>query len=93
VHRRPLEASSWAAQGGRTRWDSMAAQPGSAGVGCERELTSGAHVSARGEREDVEDGRHKSKKKTYFAEYAKGARGPSGPMKGMVAYGKGMPTW
>jgi hypothetical protein len=71
----------------------MAAQPGSAGVGCERELTSGAHVSARGEREDVEDGRHKSKKKTYFAEYAKGAHGPSGPMKGMVAYGKGMPTW
>jgi hypothetical protein len=62
-------------------------------VGCERELTSGAHVSVRGEREDVEDGRHKSKKKTYFAEYAKGAHGPSGPMKGMVAYGKGMPTW
>jgi hypothetical protein len=33
------------------------AQPGSAGMGWERELTGGAHASARAEREDIEDGR------------------------------------
>jgi hypothetical protein len=53
-------------------------QSGSASVGWERELTGGAHASARGEREDVEDGRRESKKKTYYVEYAKGTHGPSG---------------
>ena len=31
-----------------------------------------------GERENAADGRHEIKKKTYFAKYAKDARGPSG---------------
>jgi hypothetical protein len=43
----------------------------------------------RGEREDVEDGRRESKKKTYSVEYAKGTRGPSGPTKGTAACGRG----
>jgi hypothetical protein len=50
-------------------------------------------VSARGEREDVEDGRHESKKKTYSMEYTKGTRGPSTPTKGTVACERGRPTW
>jgi hypothetical protein len=58
-------------------------------MGWERELTGGAHASMRAEREDAEDGRRESKKKIYSAEYAKGARGPSGPTKGMVACGRG----
>jgi hypothetical protein len=66
---------------------------GAAGVGrlwvAERELTGGALASVRVEREDVEDGRHESKKKMYSVEYAKGVRGPSGPMKGTVACGRG----
>jgi hypothetical protein len=48
--------------------------------------------SARGEREDAEDGRRESKKKTYSAQYAKGARRPSGPSKGMVTCGRGGPA-
>jgi hypothetical protein len=40
--------------------------------------TSGAHVSAGGEREGAENGRRESKKKTYFCKYANGAHGPSG---------------
>jgi hypothetical protein len=40
----------------------------------------------RGEREGTEDGRRESKKKMYSAKYARGARGPSGPMRGMIAY-------
>jgi hypothetical protein len=47
----------------------------------------------RGEVEDAEYGRHESKKKMYSTEYAKGARGPSGPMKGTVACGRGGPAW
>jgi hypothetical protein len=50
------------------RWDSAAVWPGSAGVGWERELTVGAHASARGEREHTEDERHESKKKMYSVE-------------------------
>jgi hypothetical protein len=65
AQRQPLKARSWVARGGWTRWDSVAAQPGWAGAGWERELTSRAHVSARGEREGVEDGRRESKKKMY----------------------------
>jgi hypothetical protein len=61
-------------------------------MGWERELAGGAHASARGEREDAEVGRHESKKKTYFAECAKGTCGPSGPMKGTMACGRGGPA-
>jgi hypothetical protein len=46
----------------------------------------------RGEREDAEDGRCESKKKLYSAEYAKGAHGPSGPMKGTTTCTRGGPT-
>jgi hypothetical protein len=92
ARRSPLEAWSWVTQGGRTRWDSAAARPGLAGMGWERELAGGAHASARGEREDAEVGRHESKKKTYFAECAKGTCGPSGPMKGTMACGRGGPA-
>jgi hypothetical protein len=42
---------------GWTQWDSLAAQPGSAVVGWERERTGGAHASMRGERVGAEDGR------------------------------------
>jgi hypothetical protein len=54
------------------------AQPGSTGAGWKKELTSGAHASARGERDSVENGRSELKKKTSFAKYTKGTRGPSG---------------
>jgi hypothetical protein len=37
-----------------------------------RDLTGKAHLSARGEREDTEDGRHESKRKTHSQKYAKG---------------------
>jgi hypothetical protein len=37
-------AAAWR---GRTRWDSAVVQPGSAGVGWKKELTSGDHASAR----------------------------------------------
>jgi hypothetical protein len=58
--------------------DSVVAQSGSAGTGWRKELTSGAHVSARGEREGTENRSHESKKKTSSAKYAKGTRGSSG---------------
>jgi hypothetical protein len=51
----------------------------------ERELIGRAHASARGEREGVDDGRRESKKKLYSMKYAKGACGPSAPMRGMTA--------
>jgi hypothetical protein len=54
------------------------AQLGSAGAGWKKELTSGAHASARGGREGAENGRRESKKKTSFAKYAKGTRKVSG---------------
>jgi hypothetical protein len=60
------------------------AELGSAGrldAGWERELTGGAHASARGEREGTKDERRESKKKTYSVKYAKGERGPSGPTR------------
>jgi hypothetical protein len=82
ARRQPLEARSWVARGGRTRWDLMATQPGSADAGWERELTGGADASARGEREGAEDRRRESKKKMYSAKYTKGVRGP---MRGMTA--------
>jgi hypothetical protein len=88
-----LEAWSTAVQGGRARWDSAVAWPWLAGVGWERELIGEAHASAKEEREDADDGRQKAKKKTYSAEYAKGAHGPSGSMKEMVAYGRGRLAW
>jgi hypothetical protein len=66
------------AQRGQTQRDSAVAQPGSAGAVWKKVLTSGAHVSARGEREGAENGRHESKKKTSSAKYVKGTCGPSG---------------
>jgi hypothetical protein len=92
ARRRPLEAWCWAAQGGRTRWDLAAGRPRSVGTGWEREITCGAHASVRGEREDTDDGRRESKKKTYSMEYAKGAHGLSGSMKGTTACGRGGPA-
>jgi hypothetical protein len=53
-------------------------RPGSAGTVEKKEPTSGAHVSAGGEREGADDGRRESKKKTYFCKYANGARRLSG---------------
>jgi hypothetical protein len=70
----------------------VTARPGSASAWWERELTGGAHASARGEREDAEDGRRESKKKMYFAVYAKAVCGPSGLTKGTVACGRGGPV-
>jgi hypothetical protein len=40
-----------------------------------KKLTSGVHTSVRGEREGADDGRRDSKKKTYFAKYAKADAG------------------
>jgi hypothetical protein len=51
-------------------------QPGLAGAGWKKELTSGAHASARGEREGTENEMRESKKKTSSVKYAKGMRGP-----------------
>jgi hypothetical protein len=74
------------------RRDSAAEWPGSTDVGWERELTGEAQALVRGEREDSEDGRRESKKKTFSADYAKGAHGRSEPMKGTMACGRGGPT-
>jgi hypothetical protein len=41
-------------------------------VRCEIELTGRAHASAMGEREDADDGRHESKRKTYSEKYVMG---------------------
>ena len=51
------------------------AWPGSAGVVGKTDPTGGVHASARGEREGMDDGRRDSKKKTYFAIYAKAGAG------------------
>jgi hypothetical protein len=40
-----------------------------------KKLTSGVHASVRGEREDADDGRRDSMKKTYYAKYAKASAG------------------
>jgi hypothetical protein len=60
---------------------------GTAGVGQdrvgERANRWGPCISeGGGEREDVEDRRRESNKKTYSAEYAKGMSRPSGPTNG-----------
>jgi hypothetical protein len=47
----------------------------------------------RGEREGAEDGRHESNKKTYYVKYARGAGGPSGPIRGTMACKRGGPVW
>jgi hypothetical protein len=44
----------------------------------ETKLTGGAHASVREERESIEHGRPKPKRKTYFARTPR-ARGPDGP--------------
>jgi hypothetical protein len=71
-------------------------RPGAVGfnasAGWERELAGGGHVSVSGETEDTKDGRYKSKKKTYYAEFTKGACGPTGSTKGTVACGRGEPA-
>jgi hypothetical protein len=46
----------------------------------EMKLTGRVHASARGERESVQDGRLKPKRKTYF-ERTPRARGADGPVK------------
>jgi hypothetical protein len=53
AQRRPLMARSWAVQGGRTRRDLVVAWSESASAGWERELTSRAHVSERGQIEGM----------------------------------------
>jgi hypothetical protein len=50
-----------------------------------KELTGGAHTSARGEREGANDGRRNPKKKTQSAEYAKGVYRPDGPRREVAA--------
>jgi hypothetical protein len=64
--RQPFEAQSWVVRGGRARWDSAAAQPGSAGAGWETELTAGVHLTERDERERDQLRRREPKRKTYF---------------------------
>jgi hypothetical protein len=51
---------------------------GAGGAVEKKKLTRGVHASAMGERVGADDGRHESKKKTYFCKYANGARGLSG---------------
>jgi hypothetical protein len=51
-----------------------------------------ARVSRRRVGEGAEDGRRESKKKMYSVKYAKGARGPSGTMRGMTACEQGGPA-
>jgi hypothetical protein len=58
--------------GGAGRPDVARFNSGAAGMGWDRELIGGAHASARGGREDAEDGRRKSKRKTYSQKYANG---------------------
>jgi hypothetical protein len=65
------------------------AWPGSAGAVGKMNPTCGIHASVRGEREGADDGRRQSKKKTYFAKYAKaGAGWPAGPSGLAVWAGK-----
>jgi hypothetical protein len=65
------------------------ARLGAAGAMGKTDPTGGVHVSARGEREGADDGRRESKKKTYFAKYAKaGAGWPAGPSGLAVWAGK-----
>jgi hypothetical protein len=66
---------------------------GSADARRDSELTGGAHVSARGEREGIEDGRRESKKKAYSVKYVKGACGSSRSMRGTMACERGGPAW
>jgi hypothetical protein len=55
-------------------------RPSSAGAVEKKDLTSGVHASARGEREGADDRRRESKKKAYFCKYANAcAGGPAGP--------------
>jgi hypothetical protein len=56
----------------------VAAWPGSVDAGWERELTGGAHASARGEREDAKAGRRESKREMYSQKYDKGLMGRLG---------------
>jgi hypothetical protein len=75
--------------GGAGRPDAAGFSGSMAGVGWRgvgERTNRRAHVSMRGERKGTEDGRRESKKKMYSAKYARGARGPSGPMRGMIAY-------
>jgi hypothetical protein len=61
-----------------------ATRVGRRGLG-ERTDRWGAGVSEGREREGTEDGRCQLKKETYSMKYAKGTRGPSGPMSGSTA--------
>jgi hypothetical protein len=64
----------WDAGNSVWRWHGR----GRGGAVEKKNLTSGVHASARGERDGVEDGRREIKKKTHFYNYANGARGLSG---------------
>jgi hypothetical protein len=54
-----------------------------------KNLTSGAHGSARGERKGADDGRCESKKKTYFCKYANDTRGLAGWVEWAGGLGRG----
>jgi hypothetical protein len=66
---------STASRGAKRVARGAVARPGSAGAVGKTDPTGGVHASARGERECADDGRHDSKKKTYFAKYAKAGVG------------------
>jgi hypothetical protein len=64
-------------------------RPGSAGAVEKKDLTSGVHASARGEREGANDGRREIKKKTYFCKYANDVRAERlGPACGLRPAGE-----
>jgi hypothetical protein len=73
AQRHPRRGAGGAGSGG-----AVETRPGSAGAVEKKNLTSGAHVSARGERKGADDGRRESKKKTYFCKYANDACGLAG---------------
>jgi hypothetical protein len=63
-----IRGAGRAARGKRRREDF---RPARGGTVRKTKLTCGVHMSAREEREGDTDGRRDSKKKAYFAEYAK----------------------
>ena len=80
---------STASRGAERAARGAVARRGSAGAVGKMDPTSGVHTSARGEREGADDGRRDSKKKTYFAKYAKaGAAERLGPACGLRPAGE-----
>jgi hypothetical protein len=66
---------STASRGAEREARGAVARPGSTGAVGKTDPTGGVHTSARGEREGTDDRRRDSKKKTYFAKYAKAGTG------------------